>query len=418
MRASRQGPARPRTAGRGHRHRLELGAARRLRGADARPTPIFNEKVLAGLGRQVQTTGLLAAGGGREGARRAQALPRALRHACSVRRLWVHRHRRLPRRRERRGLHRRGRAHLPHARSTCCPAQREAQSDRARRRLRHSTSRTASSATSAAARSNWSTSTARSVRHGLTLPLGGLALQDVAGKSLKKAEKIVEDALDGLDAAQARRGPHLLRRRRHLARAGAAAHVADRLSAPRHARLRHPGARGARVLPPGAPGRSPRRCRKIEVVNAARRPLLAYAALVLEHIVRAIASRARWWSRRSACARACSIRCSAREERARDPLLAAAARTQPAALALAAARRGADRLDRPASWRRPASTRTAEERRLRHAACLLADIGWRAHPDYRGEQSLNIIAHARLRRASTIPAAPIWRSRFSSATSG
>jgi exopolyphosphatase/guanosine-5'-triphosphate,3'-diphosphate pyrophosphatase len=37
---------------------------------------------------------------------------------------------------------------------------------------------------------------------------------------------------------------------------------------------------------------------------------------------------------------------------------------------------------------------TAVERRLRHAACLLADIGWRVHPDYRGEQSLNIIAHA------------------------
>ena len=37
---------------------------------------------------------------------------------------------------------------------------------------------------------------------------------------------------------------------------------------------------------------------------------------------------------------------------------------------------------------------SVEERRLRHAACLLADIGWRAHPDYRGEQSLNIIAHA------------------------
>jgi exopolyphosphatase/guanosine-5'-triphosphate,3'-diphosphate pyrophosphatase len=35
-----------------------------------------------------------------------------------------------------------------------------------------------------------------------------------------------------------------------------------------------------------------------------------------------------------------------------------------------------------------------EERRLRHAACLLADIGWRAHPDYRGEQSVNIIANA------------------------
>ena len=36
----------------------------------------------------------------------------------------------------------------------------------------------------------------------------------------------------------------------------------------------------------------------------------------------------------------------------------------------------------------------SEEKRLRHAACLVADIGWRAHPDYRGEQSLSIIAHA------------------------
>jgi exopolyphosphatase/guanosine-5'-triphosphate,3'-diphosphate pyrophosphatase len=39
---------------------------------------------------------------------------------------------------------------------------------------------------------------------------------------------------------------------------------------------------------------------------------------------------------------------------------------------------------------------TAEDRRLRHAACLLSDIGWRAHPDYRGEQSLNVVAHAGL----------------------
>jgi exopolyphosphatase/guanosine-5'-triphosphate,3'-diphosphate pyrophosphatase len=37
---------------------------------------------------------------------------------------------------------------------------------------------------------------------------------------------------------------------------------------------------------------------------------------------------------------------------------------------------------------------TEDERRYRHAACLLADIGWRAHPDYRGEQSLNILAQA------------------------
>jgi exopolyphosphatase/guanosine-5'-triphosphate,3'-diphosphate pyrophosphatase len=34
-----------------------------------------------------------------------------------------------------------------------------------------------------------------------------------------------------------------------------------------------------------------------------------------------------------------------------------------------------------------------DEKRLRHAACMLGDIGWRAHPDYRGEQAMNIIAH-------------------------
>jgi exopolyphosphatase/guanosine-5'-triphosphate,3'-diphosphate pyrophosphatase len=37
---------------------------------------------------------------------------------------------------------------------------------------------------------------------------------------------------------------------------------------------------------------------------------------------------------------------------------------------------------------------TPYEARLRRAGCLLAGIGWRAHPDYRGKQSLNIIAHA------------------------
>lgn len=37
---------------------------------------------------------------------------------------------------------------------------------------------------------------------------------------------------------------------------------------------------------------------------------------------------------------------------------------------------------------------TEDEARYRQAAALLADIGWRAHPEYRGRQSLNIIAHA------------------------
>ncbi len=37
---------------------------------------------------------------------------------------------------------------------------------------------------------------------------------------------------------------------------------------------------------------------------------------------------------------------------------------------------------------------TDEQKRLRYAACLLADIGWRAHPDYRAERSLSMISQA------------------------
>ncbi len=44
----------------------------------------------------------------------------------------------------------------------------------------------------------------------------------------------------------------------------------------------------------------------------------------------------------------------------------------------------------------PGPRETDEERRLRQAACLLSDISWRAHPDYRGEQSAVLIAQSGL----------------------
>ena len=39
---------------------------------------------------------------------------------------------------------------------------------------------------------------------------------------------------------------------------------------------------------------------------------------------------------------------------------------------------------------------TPAEARLRKVACYLADIGWRGHPDYRGEQSVDLIAYGSL----------------------
>lgn len=38
-------------------------------------------------------------------------------------------------------------------------------------------------------------------------------------------------------------------------------------------------------------------------------------------------------------------------------------------------------------------TETEEELRLRKVACYLADIGWRGHPDYRGEQAVDMVAY-------------------------
>jgi exopolyphosphatase/guanosine-5'-triphosphate,3'-diphosphate pyrophosphatase len=39
---------------------------------------------------------------------------------------------------------------------------------------------------------------------------------------------------------------------------------------------------------------------------------------------------------------------------------------------------------------------TPEEERLRKVACYLSDIGWRGHPDYRGEQSVDLVAYGSL----------------------
>jgi exopolyphosphatase/guanosine-5'-triphosphate,3'-diphosphate pyrophosphatase len=79
-------------------------------------------------------------------------------------------------------------------------------------------------------------------------------------------------------------------------------------------------------------------------------------------------------------------------ERARDPLISAAADLN--VLRSRSPRHGEELIDWTDHFMESSGLdESPDERRLRHAACLLADIGWRAHPDYRGEQSMNIIAH-------------------------
>ena len=85
------------------------------------------------------------------------------------------------------------------------------------------------------------------VGQGVTLPLGGLSLMDVSERSPRKAARIAREALARARALGGAQGPRVLCGRRHLARAGAAAHAPARLSDARDAQLRHPVARRAGI---------------------------------------------------------------------------------------------------------------------------------------------------------------------------
>jgi len=351
------------------------------------PTPIFNEKVLAGLGRQVQTTGLLALDA-IDTALKTLVRFRALCDTLQVRRIWAIATAAC---RDARN----GRAFIDEAVRICrtpikiLSGKREAQF-------------TALGVISGIYRPDGIVGDlgggslelvdvhGSRVRGGMTLPLGGLALQDITGKSLKKAENIVEDAFDGLDILSEGEGRTFYAvggtwralARLHMWQTGYPFRVMHnyRVSAREaldFSRLVH------RV--------DTETLSKIEVVNAARRPLLAYAALVLENLVRRAKPRQVVFSVLGVREGLLYSLLNARE-RARDPLISAAADLN--VLRSRSPRHGEELI----AWTDRFVTssgleETADERRLRHAACLLGDIGWRAHPDYRGEQSMNIIAH-------------------------
>ncbi len=83
------------------------------------------------------------------------------------------------------------------------------------------------------------------------------------------------------------------------------------------------------------------------------------------------------------------------DERARDPLLTAC--EEVSRLRSRSPLHGRELcIWTDALFTRPSEQESDDERRLRHAACLLSDIAWRAHPDYRGEQSASLIAQSAL----------------------
>ena len=227
-------------------------------------------------------------------------------------------------------------------------------------------------------------------RHGVTRPLGGLALADISAKSVKKAEKFVKKTLSALSMLKACEdrtfyavgGTWRSLARLHMWQTGYPLHVMHGYAiyadeALEFARLLH------RV--------DVETLANIDVVANARRPLLPYAALVLEHILRIGKPRQVVFS-------ALGVRegllysLLKQRDKEKDALIESA--RQLNRLRSRSPRHGEELIQWTDRFMSSSGLEeTAEERRLRHAACLLADIGWRAHPDYRGEQSLGIIAH-------------------------
>ena len=227
--------------------------------------------------------------------------------------------------------------------------------------------------------------------YGLTLPLGGLSLMDLSERSPKRASKIVRETLSTVKLLHALPGRTFYAvggtwralARLHMRQRQYSMNVMHNYVIPSRDALEF--ARLVERIDADA-------LLSIESVSSARRPLLAYGAVVLEEIIRQA-------NPREIVVSALGVREGLlfsqlpREAQTEDPLIVSAREFNR--LRSRAPEHGEELFD----WtsRLMASTHLeedAEDQRLRHAACLLSDISWRAHPDYRGAQAYDLVTNA------------------------
>lgn len=233
-----------------------------------------------------------------------------------------------------------------------------------------------------------------SLKQSTTLPLGGLRLLDTSGGKMDRAVDIVDEQLGSVSWLGKGTG------RTFYAvggtwRAIGKLHM-DHMNYPLH--VMH----GYRIETKAAIDfcEDLRKSKKlgafpgIEGIARARREVLPYGALVMERLLKQLRPSEVVFS-------VFGIRegllysLLSPAERRKDPLIS---------FCLDYARmhsRSVEHAEELCAWtdvlfEPPGPKESDEEKRLRHAACLLSDISWRAHPDYRGEQSLNLIAHGAL----------------------
>lgn len=227
-----------------------------------------------------------------------------------------------------------------------------------------------------------------------SLPLGGLRLIDLTGDKIERAVPLVDEAVNAVTWASEGKGRPFYAvggtwralAKVHMEQSNYPLRVMHGYTIPTRDALAfcEQLRRAKRLLT--IPG--------VADVARARREVLPYGALVLERILRKLDSSEVVFSV-FGLREGLLYAQLAEHERAKDPLICFA---QDYARMRSRSHEHANELCKwtDVIFTDPTLAETPEEMRLRHAACLMSDIGWRAHPDYRGEQSLNVLAHASL----------------------
>lgn len=228
---------------------------------------------------------------------------------------------------------------------------------------------------------------------GISLELGGLTLRDASGKNLKKAAKLVADTLDRTAILGKAKGRDIFAiggtwraiARLHMERVNYALNVLHGYTVNAASMVEF--------------------CRELQRVDVntlagigeiarERRPLLVYGALVLEEVLER-SQAARFVISASGVREGVLYSQLPRAMQQQDPLLVGAralnelhARDPEHANDLIA---WTDNFARGA-W----PNETPAQKRIRHAACLVSEVAWRANPDYRAEEASRVVAYAAL----------------------
>ena len=236
------------------------------------------------------------------------------------------------------------------------------------------------------------------LRGATTLAVGGLRLMDLTGDKIERAVPLIDEALARVPwLAQGKGRPFYAVG--GTWRAFAKVHM-DSVNYPLRVMQGYsiPARAAIDFIEQFRRLKKPAQVTGLAEVNRARREVLPYGMLVLERLLRRLESSEVVFSVFGIREGLLFAQLSA-HEREKDPLICfAQSLARSRSRSYEHARELCDwtdtLFDELSAQGEPIET--LEERRLRHAACLMSDIGWRAHPDYRGEQSLNVIAHASL----------------------